>query len=433
VSVLLCVGGKQAMTAAIQPNVIRASVPRALWGILALMVVSVAINYIDRGSLSTAAPLLADDLKIRPAQLGWLLSSFFWTYALGQISSGWLVDRYDVKWVMAIGFLAWSLATAATGLARSFGALLIFRLLLGVGESVAYPCYSKIISAHFPETQRGLANGSIDAGTKLGPALGILAGGTLMARYGWRPVFIVLGLGSLLWLPAWCKWVPRGRDAWQAGDGDGHGFAEIVCQRPFWATFIGHFSGNYFWYFLLTWLPYYLVRERGFSMNKMSGVSAVTYCATGLATIAAGRLADRAIAAGATPTRVRKTCATLGLAFATVVVAVAFVPNSAGAMAILIVSCMSYGVFASSHFAISQTIAGPATAGKWTGMQNCIANMAGIAAPAITGVVVAKTGRFAWAFVVSAAVVLTGAAAYAFLLGPVEPLVWRSREQREGP
>ncbi len=299
----------------------------------------------------------------------------------------------------------------------------------GHGESVAYPCYSKIISAHFPETQRGLANGSIDAGTKLGPALGIFAGGTLMARYGWRPVFIVLGLGSLIWLPAWCKWVPRGRDPWQAGASEGHGFAEILAQRPFWATFIGHFSGNYFWYFLLTWLPYYLVRERGFTMNQMSGVSTVAYCATGLATIAAGRLADRAIAAGATPTRVRKACATLDLAFATVVIGVAFVRGSAGAMAILIVSCMSYGVFASSHFAIPQTIAGPATAGKWTGLQNCLANMAGIAAPAITGMVVARTGHFYWAFAASAAVVLIGAAAYALLLGPVEPLAWGLRKE----
>lgn len=399
-----------------------------MWIIIVLMVASVAINYIDRGSLSTAAPLLVVDMAIPPARLGWLLSAFFWSYALLQISSGWLVDRYEVKWVMATGFLAWSLATAATGLAHSFGVLLMFRLLLGVGESVAYPCYSKIIAAHFHEHQRGVVNGLIDAGTKLGPALGTLAGGMLMARCGWRPVFIVLGLGSLLWLPAWFKWMPRGQNPSQAGTSDGPGFGAILARRPAWVTFAGHFAGNYFWYFLLTWLPFYLVRERGFSMDNMSKLSAVAFCVTAVATTVTGGLADRAIAAGATPTRVRKACAVSGLAFATIVVGVVFVRSSAAAMTLLMLACLGYGVFASSHWAIPQTIAGPSATGKWSGLQNGIANMAGVVAPAVTGMVVEKTGHFFWAFVVAAAVVLTGAAMYAFLLGPVEPIVWPACE-----
>jgi predicted MFS family arabinose efflux permease len=274
-----------------------------------------------------------------------------------------------------------------------------------------------------------LANGLIDAGTKLGPALGTFAGGMLMAQYGWRPVFIALGLGGLLWLPAWWKWMPQEQEACHASASDGPGFLEIVSRRSAWATFAGHFCGNYFWYFLLTWLPYYLVRERQFSMTKMSKVSAAAYCATAVATMVAGWLADRAIAAGATPTRVRKACTIYGLAFATVIVGVVFVRSSVGATALLIFSCMAYGVFASSHWAIPQTIAGPTAVGKWTGMQNGIANMAGVAAPAITGLAVAQTGHFFRAFAVAAGVVLTGAAVYAFLLGPVEPIVWPARRQ----
>jgi predicted MFS family arabinose efflux permease len=299
---------------------------------------------------------------------------------------------------------------------------------LGAGESVAYPCYSKIIAAHCSEHHRGRANSFIDAGTKFGPAFGTLAGGLLMARFGWRPVFIVLGLGGLLWLPAWFKWMPRGQSPAQSGMSVGPGFAEIVVRPAFWATFTGHFCGNYFWYFLLTWLPSYLVRERGFSMDTMAVLSAAAYCVTGVATSVTGWLADRAIAAGSTPTRVRKACAAWGLTFATLVIGVDFVRSPTGAMAILIVSCISYGVFASSHWAIPQTIAGPTAVGKWTGLQNCLANMAGIAAPAITGLVVQKTGHFLWAFVVTAGVVLVGAAGYAFLLGPVKPVVWRARE-----
>ncbi len=396
------------------------------------MVVSVAINYVDRTSLATAGPLLASDaeLAISPARLGVLLSAFFWTYALLQVVSGWLVDRQGVRWVMAAGFFIWSAATAATGMVHGFGALLWLRLLLGVGESVAYPCYSKIIATNFAEHQRGLANSLIDAGTKFGPALGILAGGILMDRYGWRPVFIVLGLGSLLWLPAWFHWMPSGRDTARLATSEGPTFLEIFSRRQAWATTIGHFSGNYLWYFLLTWLPSFLVKERGFSMSKMAYVGAGLFCVTGIVTIITGTLADRAIASGATPTRVRKTCLITGLGLASSIVAVPLLHGAAASMACLLFACVANGIFASSHWAIAQTIAGPAVAGKWTGMQNCLANMAGVAAPAITGFVVQRTGHFFGAFAVCSAVVLTGAAAYAFLLGTVEPVAWPNQQAR---
>jgi MFS family permease len=300
----------------------------------------------------------------------------------------------------------------------AFAAIVGLRLLLGVGESVAYPCYSKIIANNFAEHQRGLANALIDAGSKLGPAIGTFAGGMLMARFGWRPVFIVLGLGGLLWLPAWLRWMPRGQGRDQTRMIDVPSFVEILSRRPAWATFVGHFSGNYLWYFLITWLPFYLVRERGFSLGAMGGLSAMIYGSTAVATTLAGWLADRSIMAGTTPTRARKTCLIVGLTFAAPIVAVPFVPGAWAAIALLTVACLSYGVFASSHLAISQTIAGPVAAGKWTGLQNCVANMAGVTAPAITGLVV-----------VAAAVVLVGAAGYAFFLGPVEPLRWRARSE----
>ena len=414
---------------AAEPHELTQRIPRGLWGILALIFVSVVINYIDRGSLSTAAPLLRMDMAIPPARLGVLLSAFFWSYASLQVVSGWLVDRYEVKWVMAIGFVIWSMATVATGLAGSFGVLLLLRLLLGMGESVAYPCYSKILATYFSEQQRGFANGLLDAGTKLGPALGMLAGGMLMGRYGWRAVFVALGLGGMLWLPAWFKWMPRRRDIAEA-PAEGNGFVEILTRGTFWANVAGHFCGNYFWYFLLTWLPYYLVRERGFTMDTMALLSAVAYCVTASATITAGWLADRLIAAGATPTRIRKGCTIIGLTFATSVVGVVFVRSPRGAMALLMFSCLAYGIFASSHWAIAQTIAGPSRVGKWSGLQNGLGNLAGVAAPAITGLVVQRTGQFFWAFAVTAAVALTGAAIYAFILGPVQPVAWQhNREQ----
>src|SRR5438067_10063994 len=113
--------------------------PSARWGIVCLLLVSVCINYVDRGSLSVAAPILSDEFSLSPRRLGYLLSAFFWSYTVLQLVVGWLVDRYDVKWVYAGGFLLWSLAMAATGLANSFAALFAARLVLGICESVFLP------------------------------------------------------------------------------------------------------------------------------------------------------------------------------------------------------------------------------------------------------------------------------------------------------
>jgi MFS transporter, ACS family, D-galactonate transporter len=400
---------------------------KVLRRVLVMLVVSVAINYFDRGSLSIAAPALKDELHISVSQLGILLSALFWTYATFQLISGWLVDRFPVEWVLAGGFLIWSLAEIGTGVAHGFASLLVMQLLVGMGESVAYPSYSKILSEHFVEHQRGFANACIDAGAKCGPALGTLLGGLFMARFGWRPIFLVLGLGSLLWLPLWYKWAPRTPRALQLGSNSTVSVFAILARRDAWATFIGHFCSNYFWYFVLTWLPFYLVRERHFSLSEMATIGSCAYLMTGAVTTLTGLISDRFIAAGATPTRVRKTCMGVGMGFAPIIVVVALVPDRTTSMMFLLLACLSYGIYSSSHWATTQTVAGPLAAGKWSGLQNFIANLAGVVAPIITGLVVDRTGHFFWAFAIAGLVALAGAVVYVFVLGRIEPVDWRQQ------
>jgi sugar phosphate permease len=179
---------------------------------------------------------------------------------------------------------------------------------------------------------------------------------------------------------------------------------------------------------VLTWLPFYLVRERHFSMSKMATIGAGAYLVTGAVTTLTGYISDRLIAAGATATRVRKTCMGGGMGFAPIILAVAVVPDRAASMVFLFLACMSYGVYSSSHWATSQTLAGPRAAGKWSGLQNCVANLAGVVAPLVTGIVVDKTGQFFWAFAIAAAVALAGAFVYVVVLGKIEPVDWQ-REQ----
>jgi MFS transporter, ACS family, D-galactonate transporter len=402
---------------------------KSLSPVVALLAISVFINYIDRGSLSIAAPALKDELRLSPSQLGILLSSFFWTYAGFQILSGWLVDRFNVNGVLAAGFFVWSAATAATSIAHSFTALLALRLLLGAGESVAFPSYSKILAKHCPEILRGRANALISSGIAAGPAFGIFFGAMLMARYGWRPFFIGLGFLSLLWLFPWTKWMPTGPGLAVPSTACAPGIVEILKQRSAWGTFAGLFAYNYLSYFLLTWLPSYLVHERHFSMQEMGGIGGAAYLILALSALISGWISDFWIASGGTPTRVRKTFTALGLALSSVFcfAVAAFAFDSRLATLFLFLTCAGAGLCTSNLWAITQTLAGPLAAGKWTGLQNFVGNFAGIVSPALTGFVVERTGHFFWAFAVTAAVLLGGAISWAFVVGPVRPVEWESQ------
>jgi MFS family permease len=393
--------------------------------VLVLLGLSVFINYIDRANLSVAAPLLKSELGLSASQLGILLSAFFWTYSCMQIPVGWLVDRFEVKWVFAIGFFVWSAATAFTGVVHTFVALLAIRVVLGVGESVAYPAYSKILASHFVERQRGVANSVIGAGQTLGPALGILFGGTLVARFGWRPFFIVLGLVSLLWLPPWLQWMPRTTTCGVLHMKQGPALSEIVRKRSAWGSWIGHFCSNYFLYFLLTWLPFYLVSERHFSVDGMAKVGGSTFLMAALSALLCGRLSDRWICAGATPTRVRKSFMVVGMICNGLFLAGCAVAPDGILVALLLLAGASFGLINSNLNAITQTLAGPQAAGRWMGVQNFVANLAGAVAPALTGFLVDRTGQFYWPFLITSAITWVGALQWGLVVGPVEPVAWR--------
>ena len=393
--------------------------------ILGLLGVSVFINYIDRGSLSTAAPMLKGEFGLSASQLGVLLSAFFMTYACFQVVSGWLVDRFDVKWVMAAGFFLWSAATAVTGMVNGFVLLLIARLVLGAGESVAYPSYSKILARYFPEEQRGFANSAIVAGQAAGPGFGMYAGGMLMAMFGWRWFFLAMGLLSMLWLWPWFRWMPRSRNTEPSHFLPSPGILEILHQRSAWGTCAGLFCTNYLSYFLITWLPFYLVHERQFAMTQMAKITGGAYMSAAVIGTLCGWLSDRWISVGGTPTRVRKTFTGAGMACSSVFLLGCVASGTNLSILMVVMATIGYGICSSNVWAITQTLAGPQAAGRWTGVQNFMGNLAGIVAPALTGFVVNRTGEFFWPFLITAGMSAMGTLCWVFFVGPVRQVAWR--------
>lgn len=399
----------------------------AQWILLALLVASVFINYIDRGNLSVSATDIVRELGLTKTQMGLLLSSFFWTYAACQLLAGWLIDRYNVHTIFALGFLIWSLATAATGMANAFLPLLLCRFVLGFGESVAYPAFSKILASDYEESQRGKANAFIDAGSKMGPALGTFAGGMIVAQFGWRSLFLILGFGALVWLPLWLKWAPRGHKGQTQAVRDAYipSMLQLLKHRSVLGSFLGLFAINYAWYFMITWFPFYLENERHFSKEKMAVLGSLPFAVLAISASVAGILSDRLISKGNTPTKVRKTFIITGLLMQTLLLPAGMAASDTVSMALFLFACFAFGLTTANHWAVTQTIAGPAVAGKWTGMQNAFGNLAGVAAPAFTGWVVDHTKSFYLAFVVVAAMVTMGALSYAFVIGRIEPAEWK--------
>ena len=405
------------------------------WGIVGVLLLAAILNSADRSSLAIAAPALSRDLVLSPVQMGFLLSAFFWTYAVGQVVAGWFTDRFPVLWVFTIGFVVWSAATFCTGLVQGMTALLVLRLLLGAGESVAFPCYSKIFATEFPPARQGLPNAILNSGTKIGAALGVLVGGVLIALYGWRMMFFVLGGSGVVFLILWFILAPRtdrkpqGQAASTATKA-GPSYLDILRNRDAWGTFVGAACYNYAYFFGLTWLPSYLVQQKHLSLEKMGVIGAIPFWAAAVSAIIGGWTSDALIKKGHSTTKVRKAFVASGLVFSVTAFPSAIVEDLTDSLVLLTIAYMALGVTVSNLWAISQTLAGPTAAGKWSGAQNCLGAVAGIIAPIVSGFVVQQTGNFSLAFLIMAILALVGAGSYVFLVRTIEPIDWEARQAK---
>lgn len=395
------------------------------FGVVGLLALGMLINYVDRGNLSTAAPLIKDQLHLTNTQAGILLSAFFWSYTPFQPVAGWLAERINPYRTLAIGVAIWSAATALIGIAGGFISLFAMRLLLGMGESAIFPCNAKILAHDLAPERLGSANGLIGAGQALGPAIGTFAGGMLMASYGWRPIFVLFGLISAAWL---LPWIFVARRASVRGQTRANlpppSFLTILGKRECWGASLGHFAHNYGLYFLITWLPLYLVKSRGFSMEEMSELGALLYILYAVSTQASGVICDRWMAQGGSSTMVRKTFVTLGHLGVAACMGLCALGGPTASVVGLVASGLFFGMNSATIFPIGQTLGGPHAAGKWMGIQNCLANLSGILAPIITGYVVDTTGKFGLAFALAAAVSLVGIFGWVAMIRRVETVDW---------
>jgi len=384
------------------------------WTFIALLGAATFINYLDRGSLAVALPFISNELHIGPAAQGIALSSFFWTYALMQIPMGWIVDRYDIKRVYAIAFAMWSLSAAATGFVRGFGDLLLCRVLLGIGEAIYLPGGMKVVGLHFRAAESALPAGSFDLGAKVGLAVGTTIDVWLLAQFGWRSLFFRTGFVGLVWLIPWLWLYPSVRRV-DAQRRPPVNWAHLVRDRRLLAMSLGFFCWDYFWYFVVSWLPSYLFTVRHVPLAGIALFGALPFLIFAVTEAIGAWLGGALVGRGMDLSTVTKGLIAAGFAIGLLVIPAALAETPSASIAFLLGASAS-GIACGNMLAVPRICAPDDEVALWTGVQNFVGNIGGVLAPAVTGVVIARTGSYVPAFFVVAALLVVGIAAYTMML-----------------
>ena len=367
------------------------------WWVVCWLSLGMVIAYIDRVNLTSAMPELGKMLALDEEQRGMALSAFFWTYTIGQIPAGMLVDRYGVRLLYTAGIVLWSLASMATVAVSGLSALIATRLIVGLGESVVTSSSLRYIRAHFAEKERGFAVGVYMTGTKIGPAVGLPLAGFLVVQYGWQAMFLMMGIGSLLWLGPWLGWVKNSDPAAlpalpaSAGGADSVSLADALKSRVMWGIIIGTYCYMYFVYYCMTWMPQYFQKTHGMSIKDSNWFGGVSF--GGMAAVAAigGWVADRMIARGAEPIFVRRLFTVAGFLLAAMQTLSVFTDSKELMIGLTVASLCGLGLATANYWALTQTLMPGAVP---VAVQNTAANLAGIVAPWLTGWMVKQTGSF---------------------------------------
>ena len=384
-----------------------------------LLGTAVVLNYIDRGAVGVAAPLMKADLGLTATEIGVAISAFFWVYAPIQLGLGWLCDRWSVYKLLALGTVLWSISTVMMGFVAGFLSLFLLRLVLGVGESIVFPGSSKIICRHVPRERRGLANAVVMTGVALGPAIGTFAGGSMAAAFGWRAMFVVFGLLSAIWLLPWAR-VTGALETTATSSEAAFPVGKLLRRWSLWATGVGHATSNYGFYFLLAFLPLYLVQQRGLTIIQMTMLATVGYCVQAVSALVLGNISDRWVRGGGSEPRIRRGMLIAGhLIYGFGIIAIPLVHGLPVVIALLCILGACGGAVSPNLYAVGQMFAGPRASGTWVGIQNAVGNLSGIFGPALSGIIIDRAG-YGSAFGIAAAVSLFGGLWWAFAVPKID-------------
>ncbi len=417
-------------------------VPRRRWAISLLLGFGVLVNYFDRVNLSVSRDALQASFGISAVMFGYLSSAYNWTYALLQLPSGLLLDRFGVRRVGIVSTMIWSIASFAAAISTGVGGLFGARFLLGIGEAPTFPANAKATGYWFPKDERSLATAMFDAAAKFSSAIGIPLLGLLLLYFGWRWNFAATGFISLLYFVLFYafyrnpsedklltreerEFIVRGgaqpEDRARAAKGAPLGY--LLRQRKVCGLALGFASYNYTFYLLLTWLPSYLSTALHVDLLHSALYTSVPWLfATFTDLIVGGWLVDALIQRGRSPVRVRQVVLIGGTTLGLGILGTARAHSPVTALFWISMSIGGLSAASPVGWSIPSLIAPRESVGTLGGILNFCNQLSGIAAPIVTGYIVQATHSFSGAFAAATVFLLIGIAGYVFLLGRMEPI-----------
>ena len=416
--------------------------PNRRWRIGVLLGIGVLVNYLDRLSLSAAAPQLQHAFALSPVQVGWFLSAFFWSYALCQVPAGVLLDRLGPTRVGRWGALLWGIASTMTALAGGFAGILVARILLGIAEAPSFPASAKATGYWFPRRERAFATSLFDAASKFSNVIGVPLVAFIVVRAGWRWGFGLTAVLSFGYFIAFYLIyrdpsadsglsdsehrylieggaTPEGRTAASAFGMVGY----LLTQRKVWGLTIGFAGYGYSFYLFLTWLPGYLVHTMHLSILHSAAYTAIPWTVATISDLfIGGWLIDRLIARGNDESRVRKTVLMGGMVLGLAVFGATRTTDPNWAILWISIALGGLASAAPVCWSLPSLIAPKGGVGSLSSLMNLSNNLMGAAAPVATGYILGATNSFTDAFLVAAAILVVGIAFFMVVLQRIEPI-----------
>jgi ACS family D-galactonate transporter-like MFS transporter len=418
------------------------SVPKRRWGIAMLLGFGVLVNYFDRVNLSVSRDALHATFGISTVMFGYLLSAYNWTYALLQLPSGVLLDRFGVRRVGVVSTIVWSVASFGAAVSTGIGGMFASRFLLGVGEAPTFPGNAKAIGYWFPKEERSLATAMFDSMAKLASAIGVPLLGLTLLYFGWRWNFAATGIISAVYFvlfyffyrnpsedklltDAEREFIKHGgaqpEDLARAAKGAPLGY--LLRQRRVFGLALGFASYNYSFYLFLTWLPEYLSKTHHVDLLHAVLYTSVPWLFAAISDLVIGGwLVDSLIQRGWNAVRVRQAVLVGGTALGLAILGAARARTPFEAVFWISIALGGLSAASPVGWSIPSLISPRESVGTLGGIMNFCTQLSAIAAPIVTGYIVAGTHSFFWAFTAAAAFLLVGIAGYLFLLGNMAPI-----------
>jgi len=382
------------------------------------------IAYIDRVNISVAGPTIRKELELTPTELGLIFSAFAYPYAAMQIAGGWMSDRFGPRLVLTMLSLVWATATILTGVSWSVASLVVFRILVGIGEGGAFPTATRAFACWLPVRERGFAQGITHSFARLGGAVTPPIVLAIVARYGWREAFYVLGAVSLAWTAVWVAsfrdtpdehpWVSASELAAISADCESTRAARgptpwrKILSRMWLVTVVDFCYGWSLWVFL-TWLPSYLSDARGFKLDRIALMTTLPLLGGVVGDTLGGVISDTIFRHTGRLPLARRTLLVVGLggAFAFILPAIA-TGSALGAVYLLAAAFFFLELTNAVLWTLPLDIAGQ-YAGTAGGIMNTGFGVAGMISPVVFGVLIERTGHYELPFFISAGLLLVGA------------------------